>query len=191
MLSLIISGFILIANIIAILAVYFSFGKKMDKNKKLMGTMITVGLVYILITIVFFFSSLGIGKSAGYDTSKQMLTLAFVPVTTLLFAPFLIHSWILAKDKKLSVDKLSKRMAICGVLLILLIVFQFFYFRNTLKTINKLQEAINNTIQNSVSTNSQVNDIENGEITNTVTNEVENSLSKNTTNTEGNSVNAI
>ena len=54
--------FILVANIVSILLIYHSFDKNIEKTKRLLYTMIAMGVVYIIVLIVYFFSSIGIDK---------------------------------------------------------------------------------------------------------------------------------
>ena len=52
--------FILVANIVSILLIYHSLDKNIEKTKRLLYTMIAMGVVYIIVLIVYFFSSIGI-----------------------------------------------------------------------------------------------------------------------------------
>lgn len=52
--NIVISLFILVANAVAILLTYHSFGKDTEKTKKLFYTLIAMGIMYILILIIYF-----------------------------------------------------------------------------------------------------------------------------------------
>ena len=85
--------FILIANVVAILSTYLSFGKRLGKDKKMLYTMIAIGVIYIITLGVYFFSSLGIKNSNVSSNSKNMITFSFVPVNVIIILPFLIRSF--------------------------------------------------------------------------------------------------
>ena len=53
MISLVLLLFTLIANIVAVLLVYHSYGKKTDKNNKLRYTLIIIGAMYIATLIIY------------------------------------------------------------------------------------------------------------------------------------------
>ena len=139
--------FILIANVVAILSTYLSFGKRLGKDKKMLYTMIAIGVIYIITLGVYFFSSLGIKNSNVSSNSKNMITFSFVPVNVIIILPFLIRSFEKAKDKIITNDKLNKRVIIALIIGIVLIFTEFFYFRNIQKNIidfgNKITEQNN------------------------------------------------
>lgn len=132
--------FIAIANIIAILLVYFSFGKKMEKQKRLFNTMIVVGLMYILVSFAYFMSSIGIKDYTGADTAKSMMTMAFVPVNTIIFMPFLIRSYINLKEDKIKANKFKTRAIVAVTIMVIAVVGEFFYFRHFQNNLVKLEE---------------------------------------------------
>lgn len=127
--------FILIANVVAIFSTYLSFGKRLGKDKKMLYTMIAIGVIYIITLGVYFFSSLGIKNSNVSSNSKNMITFSFVPVNVIIILPFLIRSFEKAKDKIITTAKLNKRVIIASIIGIVLIFTEFFYFRNIQKNI--------------------------------------------------------
>ena len=137
--------FAIFANIIGVLLTYYSFGKD-DKQKRLMNTLIAIGAMYILVLVVYFFSSLGIEKVSVSSQAKTMLTLAFVPVNSILFLPFIIRTKRKVEEKQLTQNALNIRTAIIIVLAIIVIIYEFFYFRNFQKNLVELQQKANNTI---------------------------------------------
>ena len=101
MINLVLTIFILLANIVAILLVYYSFDKKIEKSKRLMYTMIAMGVMYILILIVYFFSSIGIGNKEVTKNAKSMITFTFVPVNTIIILPILIRGYNKRKNNEI------------------------------------------------------------------------------------------
>ena len=64
--------FILVANIVSILLIYHSLDKNIEKTKRLLYTMIAMGVVYIIVLIVYFFSSIGIDKRIATQANKRL-----------------------------------------------------------------------------------------------------------------------
>ena len=179
------------ANIVGMLLVYYSFGKKMDKQKRFMNTLITVGAMYIIVLVAYMLSSIGIEKVAGSDQAKTMMTIAFVPVNTILFIPIMIRSYMKTKEKKMDIDTLTVRTVCVVILAIVVLICEFVYFRKFQKGIVELNKQIesNRIIENMV----QQNKIENGNsymnenlyMDNYIVNEIneyDNSIMRNTSN---------
>lgn len=142
-----ISIFILVANIIAIVSTYFSFGKKLGKDKKMMYTMIAIGVIYILTLIVYLLSSIGVNNSNVTSASREMITFTFVPVNTIILLPFLIRSFEKAKNKEIKTAKLNQRVIIVVVIAVILMITEFFYFRNIQKNIIDYGAQVSNSVQ--------------------------------------------
>lgn len=143
--------FILVSNIVAISLIYYSFDKNIEKSKKLLYTMIAMGIIYILVLIVYFFSSIGMPKEVA-QKSKDMITFAFVPVNSILLIPFLLKSFNQRNDKSITVEQLNKRAIIVIIVGIVLLIGEFFYFRNIEKGIN---DIINQKQSNSVNNDNE------------------------------------
>ena len=147
--------FILVANIVSLLLIYHSFDKNIEKTKKLLYTMIAMGVVYIIVLIVYFFSSIGIDKNIATQ-AKQMIVFTFVPVNSIIVIPFLLRSFNKRKDKEITSEQLNKRAVVMFIIAVVLVVSEFFYFRNIEKGIGKIieqQETTNNTINTSTEDN--------------------------------------
>lgn len=201
MIQLLIQIFILLANIVAVLLVYYSFGRTTDKQKRFFGTMISIGLMYIVVLIVYSLSSIGIEQNSSSDTAKQLYTMSFVPINAIIIEPLLIHSYIDTKNKKIQVESLNRRAIIIIIVSIILLTWEFFFFRNTQKQIietqNKLQQNANSSstnlinnvvINNEVIDNTNLNTIKtnnvaelNNKIDNTNTVKTKNTTINNTT----------
>lgn len=187
--------FIGLANIIAILLIYYSFGKDFDKSKRLIGSMISVGFMYILVLVVYQLSKIGLDSSLITNNSKTYITMAFVPVNSILFMPYLIHSYAKVQAKQLDSDVLKKRIIIVAIIALIVCIGEFFYFRSFSKGIIRIQEQlqINNEISanelNTVGSNNEITNNEN--VTNTTNgisvNNTNNTIS-NSTNTSSNTV---
>ena len=186
-----IMGFIIVANLIAILLTYYSFNKSIEKTKRLLYTMISVGVMYILILIVYSFSSIGIAKKAS-SAAKDMITYTFVPVNTILVLPFMIRSFNKRKENEITTSQLNMRATIVLIITIAILVSEFFYFRKIQQGIidiyNKKQ---NMESQNSSQASQNLQNTENQNTSNTYQNIEENMVNATIdSSTKDNSVNS-
>lgn len=166
--NLLITLFILVANVVGLLLVYHSFDKRIDKNKKLMYTMIAFGIMYILTLIIYFFSSLGINNENVSESSRNLITFTFVPINTIVLLPILIRSFNNKKTNKITMEQLNRTTILMIIIAIALIIIEFFSFKNIQKGIIQ----IFNERQNEANMN-LVNVLEETDI-DTINNEVEN-----------------
>ncbi len=175
--NLFINIFIILANIVAILLTYYSFNKNLDKSKKMLYTMISIGTMYIVILIVYFFSSLGLSKNTS-SNAKNMITFTFVPINAMIFLPILIRTFNKGKSKAITTKQLNRRVIIVAVIGIAVLVSEFFYFRNIQKGINKVLEAKQNELVQEDNSSIEEN-TENEEVVNKENLEIEsNNISK-------------
>ena len=169
-----IMGFIIVANLIAILLTYYSFNKSIEKTKRLLYTMISVGVMYILILIVYSFSSIGIAKKAS-SAAKDMITYTFVPVNTILVLPFMIRSFNKRKENEITTSQLNMRATIVLIITIVILVSEFFYFRKIQQGIIDIyNQKQNMESQNSSQASQNLQNTENQNISNTYQNIEEN-----------------
>jgi len=157
--SVLILFFILVANIVSILLIYHSLDKNIEKTKRLLYTMIAMGVVYIIVLIVYFFSSIGIDKRIATQ-AKQTIVFTFVPVNSIIVIPFMLRSFNKRKDREITGEQLNKRAVVMFIIAVVIVVSEFFYFRNIEKGIGRIieqQEAANEASTNSAVTNSVLN----------------------------------
>ncbi len=167
--SLFITLFIMVANIVAVALLYRSFDRGLDKNKKIFYTMICFGTMYIAVLIVYFLSSLGLSKDTT-ENAKNMITFTFVPVNVIILLPIIIRSFYKRKDKIISTQQLNTRTITILIVAVILLVGEFFYFRDIQKGIIKIveqkrNEQSNTAEQNTIERNEE-NKIENTDIEN-------------------------
>ncbi len=185
MTNLIIYLFILIANVVAILLIYHSFDRNIEKTKKLLYTMISMGLIYILVLIIYFFSSIGLDKETT-TKAKDMIIFSFVPVNAIILVPFLLRSFNRSKDREITIEQLNKRAITVAIIGIVLIIGEFFYFRNIEKGIINMinEQQTKNIKENTLENNEIQNETMLNEITENMLNEEKNEISENTTKNE-------
>lgn len=169
--NIFILGGIFVANLIAILAVYFSISKRTDSKTRLINTMIGIGAAYIVTKLAFALSTIGLNLENVTQVSKDYLVFAFVPVNALIVEPFIIRSYYKTKEKELSQEKFSKRVIAVAIIVVCLVIGEIVAFRN-------MQVNIMNSYTQLVKENEEKNSEEN---TNTITNEITNEVVTNTT----------
>lgn len=170
--ELFITLFILVANVVGLLLVYHSFDKRVEKNRKLMYTMISVGIIYILTLIVYFFSSLGMNNENVTENSRNIITFSFVPINTIILLPILIRAYNNRRANKITTNQLNRTTIIMIIIAIILIIVEFFSFRNIQNGIISIFNDKQNEAMNQVTNVLEENNIENNIIkTNT---EIEN-----------------
>lgn len=175
--------FILIANIVAVTLLYRSFDKELDKNKKVFYTMLCFGSMYIVILIVYFLSSIGLSKDAT-ENAKNMITFTFVPINLIILLPIMIRSFYKRKNKVISTQQLNTRTICILIVAVLLLVGEFFYFRDIQKGIIEIVEQKQNEQRNEIEQNTVEDNVENNLVENS---DIEENNIKNN-NIEGNSV---
>lgn len=169
---------ILLANAIGITIVY-QFIKKLQKKEKLIFIASSVALMYVLISIVYWFSGFGVDKTI-HEQSKNFVLYLFVPVNVILFIPYFASQFMKLKLGKLKIEKFANKLSTLIILLIVVLIFEYFYFKNiqeNIKIMNDMKnETINTEIKENQITNEGQNIIQNELITNEVENIIQNEI---------------
>lgn len=151
---------ILLANIISIGAVY-QFIKKLEKKQKLLFIAISIAFMYVLISIVYWISGFGIEK-AIHEASKNFILYLFVPVNVIIFVPYFASQYMKLRLKQIKVEKFANKLSILVVVLILVLIVEYFYFKNiqnNIKIVNDTRNEIENTqLENEIVNDETVND---------------------------------
>lgn len=181
--NIIIFLFILIANVVSILLIYHSFDKNIEKTKRFLYAMISMGLMYIVVLIIYFFSSIGLPKET-VQKSKDMITFTFVPVNSIILVPFLLRSFYKRKRNEITTEQLNRRAIITAIVGIVLIIGEFFYFKNIEEGIVNIvnqKQSEQNAIAENVEKYEEENDISNNTMLNNLieNKELENSIPDN------------
>lgn len=143
--------FILILNIVNVFAMYKLLGENVEKKDKIIFIAVGVAIMYGLVSLVYFLSGIGIDEATS-EAGRDLITFTFVPVNGLCTLTFFTSSYKKYKDGKLGIDKLRNRIIVLFVLLVILLIGEFFYFKNIQ---NNALEMLNNNLNNE--TNSSVN----------------------------------
>ena len=116
---------ILLLNIVAILLTYHFLGKDMDKKSK--GIFI---VVYALVTFIYWIATKDIDLGSAKETCKNLVTFAFVPVNIIIIMPFLASSYRKFQNKSLKFEPFRNRCILLGIILIIALIIEFFYFKD-------------------------------------------------------------
>ena len=167
---------IAVANIIAI-AITYQIIKKMPKRNKIIFLAISVAIMYILVSIVYWISGLGI-EAKIHSALKNFVTYLFVPINVVLFVPYFALQYKKFIHKQLKVEQFSKKLSILVTILIVVLVVEYFYFVNIQKNVKNIQENAQQTQSNEI----QSNEVQNNENKNNEeqTSENQNSVVQNT-----------
>lgn len=172
---------IIVANIIA-LGVVYQFIKKLPKKEIIVFMAISVALMYVSISIVYWMSGLGVEKEI-HEGAKSIITYLFVPVNVILFIPYFASQYNKLKQKKIKKKQLQNKSIIVGILLLFVLIVEYFYFGKIQKNIVTISDETQktntiyqnetfeqNTIQNEIQNETQANQevMENTEITNEI-----------------------
>lgn len=167
---------IAVANIIAI-AITYQIIKKMPKRNKIIFLAISVAIMYILVSIVYWISGFGIDAKI-HSALKNFVTYLFVPINVVLFVPYFALQYKKFIHKQLKVEQFSKKLSILVTILIVVLVVEYFYFVNIQKNVKNIQENAQQTQSNEI----QSNEVQNNENKNNEeqTSENQNSVVQNT-----------
>lgn len=140
---------ILLANVISI-AIVYQFIKKLEKKQILIFIAMSVAVMYILISIIYWFSGFGIEETV-HEASKSFVLYLFVPVNVILFIPYLASQYMKLRLKEIKPELFLKKVTILVVLLLIVLMIEYFYFHNIQKNIEKTGE-----MQTEVQTENQI-----------------------------------
>lgn len=140
----------ILANIIAIGLVY-QFIKKLPKKEIIIFLGISVGTVYIIISLVYWLSGFGIDKTI-HEGCKNFVTYLFVPINMILFVPYLASRYDKLKQGKIRQEDLKKKAILIGVLLVIVLIGEYFYFTNIQKNVTSMNEEASKSYPNEVQT---------------------------------------
>lgn len=136
---------ILIANIAAVGIVY-NFIKRLPKKEILVFIAISVAMMYILISIVYWISGFNVDKSV-HEASKNFVIFLFVPINIIIFMPYMAAKYYKLRQNKIKKEDFVKKASTMVILLIIVLFVEYFYFGNIQNNIAKISENLENEIQ--------------------------------------------
>lgn len=121
---------IFILNAIAILLTYRFLGNQMEKKEKGIFIIIGIALMYILVTFVYWLSTKSVNLGEVANEGQNLITFAFVPVNSMVILPFLASSYKYLKSGKMEGEIFKHRVILLAVVLVVVLVIEFFYFKD-------------------------------------------------------------
>lgn len=179
--------FILILNIVSIVLMYYSLGS-LSKKEKLIYIVVGTAIMYILTSIVYWFSTRGIEMNEVSERGKDLITFLFVPINGIIILPMLAKSYNKLKYGSLDKSVFLRRGIVLAIILLIALIIECMYFKNIQEQVvnmlneqrNLQQDIVNNNVKEDIESLNTVNANsidENTLIQNTV---IENSLNDNT-----------
>ena len=135
-----------LANAISVLTVY-KLIKGLGKRKSLLYIAISISIMYIIISIVYWFSGIGMNKDI-HEASKNFVTYLFVPINMFLTVPYLAAQYMKLLANEIKRDKFAKKVEIVAIIFVIVLIVEFFYFRNIQSNIAEINASVS-TSENS------------------------------------------
>ncbi len=132
---------ILILNLVAIFLTNRFLGKTMPKKERWIFIIVGIAIIYILVSGVFWLSTKDIEISSNSSLGSNFITFTFVPVNSILILPFLARSYQYWKEGRLKTEVFRNRGILLAVLLVIILIIEFFYFKDILNGILSLVQA--------------------------------------------------
>lgn len=121
---------ILVLNIVAIFLTYRFLGNDTEKKERWIFIIVGVAIMYMLVSIVYWLSTKNIDLGSAESTAKNLITFAFVPVNGIAVLPFVARTYSYFKIGKLEQEKFKNRVILALVILFIILLIEFFYFKN-------------------------------------------------------------
>ena len=121
---------ILILNILAVFLTYRFLGNDTEKKERWIFIIVGFAVMYMLVSIVYWLSTKNIDLGIAESTAKNLITFAFVPVNAIAVLPFLARSYSYLKMGRLQQDKFKNRIILLIAILVIVLIIEFFYFKN-------------------------------------------------------------
>ena len=135
---------ILALNLVAVFLTSHFLGKGIDKKTKGIFIVVGVATIYALVSFVYWISTKDIDLGASGKIGQNLVTFTFVPVNAIIMLPFLANSYKLLQAGKLKLVPFRNRCIVLAIVLIILLIIEFFYFKD-------IQNGILNMLQNAQS----------------------------------------
>jgi hypothetical protein len=165
--------FMMIANVVAGVLVFFSIDRNWDNRRKIISLAVVFGGMYLIVSILYLLSSIGLNAAKLPSGARNLLVSAFVAVNIIIFIPFIIRSYNKMENKELGQRKFENRLKLAGVIFLIVLLMEFFSIRGTIKNIFEQYNALVEK-EKTEKSNVITNEINNEEIKNEERNTTEN-----------------
>lgn len=116
-------------NLMSIIGIHRCL-KGLNQKQKIGFLAIGFGGIYLLVSFVYFLSTLSFESKEALEYAKQYITFTFVPVNATISLVFLARAYTRFLAKQIDKNKLKKTCIKIAILLIVVFIIEFFYFRS-------------------------------------------------------------
>ena len=121
---------ILALNIVAVLLTYKFLGKDIEKKEKGIFIIIGIAIMYVIVNLAYWIGTHDIAINVSDDIGKNLMVFTFVPVNSIIVLPFLASSYKYYKEGRLKPEVFRNRVILLAVILIVVFIFEIFYFKD-------------------------------------------------------------
>ena len=132
---------ILALNAVAIFLMYRFLGTNIEKKEKWIFIAVGIAFMYMLVSFVYWLSTKDIDLGTNSNLASNFITFTFVPVNSILILPFLASSYRYWKEGRLKPEKFRNRIILAVIILLIVLVIEFFYFQDIQNGILSLIQA--------------------------------------------------
>jgi len=120
----------IVLNVLAIFLIYRFLGTSFEKKEKWIFIAVSIAIMYLLVTIVYWLSTREINLGEAGSTAQNLITFVFVPVNAIIVLPLVASSYKYLKSGRLKPEKFKNRCILLGAILFVILLIEFFYFKN-------------------------------------------------------------
>ena len=95
----------------------------------------------MIVSLVYWLSTIGIDLGMNNEIGKNFRIFTFVPINSMLVLPFLASSYKYFKQVRLKKQNFKNRIILLCVILIIVLILEFFYFKDIQNSILNMISA--------------------------------------------------
>ena len=132
---------ILILNVVAVFMTYKFLGEDFEQKQKLTFIVVGIAIMYMLVSLIYWLSTKNIDLGTTNEMGKNFIVFTFVPINCMIVLPFLASSYKYFKQGRLKTQNFKNRIILIAVILIIVLVLEFFYFKDIQNSILSMIQA--------------------------------------------------
>lgn len=132
---------ILILNVVAVFMTYKFLGEDFEQKQKLTFIVVGIAIMYMLVSLIYWLSTKNIDLGTTNEMGKNFIVFTFVPINSMIVLPFLASSYKYFKQGRLKTQNFKNRIILIAVILIIVLVLEFFYFKDIQNSILSIIQA--------------------------------------------------
>lgn len=132
---------ILILNVVAVFMTYKFLGEDFEQKQKLTFIVVGIAIMYMLVSLIYWLSTKNMDLGTTNEMGKNFIVFTFVPINSMIVLPFLASSYKYFKQGRLKTQNFKNRIILIAVILIIVLVLEFFYFKDIQNSILSMIQA--------------------------------------------------